>query len=488
MYLSRPIQIFFALLLICYSPYAQTEYRPHALVKVMPESPERLHELFQFDQLDLDEGETADAPYLFAYPEDIELLQREGYPFVVLQENVEQFYAERLGNNPLTLMGGYKTYAEIVAELDSIHAAYPEITTAKFSIGNSHQGRPMWVMKISDNPDVDENEPEVFYNTLNHPREIVTMEALFYFMHYLADNYGVDDDITELVNEREMYFLPCVNPDGHVYNQQTNPNGGGMWRKNRRSNDDGSFGVDLARNFSIGWGLDNEGSSPNPSAIAYRGPAPFSEPESQHFRDFVNSRHFLLSLEYHSYGNVYLFPWGTSYFDGDGLTADDATFRMVCDSMSYLVEQVYGTVFPYGTGWELYYNTNGNPFDWNYGDSTNHEKIISIAPELGTWDDGFWPTMERLDSIKVESLPANIFFARIAGQLSPPNDVTVNYSSVTNELVFRWSATGAPMYRIYASLSPDGPFNTLVVLTASTSAIIPTPDTEKTFYVVRSAY
>jgi hypothetical protein len=476
------------MLCISLAASAYEECDHHMMVRVMPESQARLWSLFQFQQLDLNQGDTPGTAILFACPEDLQLLEQEGYPYEVLQDDVENFYAARLGNNPLTLMGGYRTYSEIVAELDSIHTAYPDITTAKFSIGNSVEGRPQWVIKISDNPDSDENEPEVFYNTLMHPREIVTSEVIFYFIHYLLDNYGMDPEITELVNSRELFFLPCVNPDGHVYNQQTNPNGGGLWRKNRRNNGDGSYGVDVNRNFSVAWGIDNEGSSPIPSNLAYRGPYPFSEPEAQNLRDFVNSRHFVLSLDYHSYGNHFLFPWGTSYYDGDGLTAEDAVFRMLTDSMAYFVEQVYGTVYPHGTGWELYYNTNGNPFDWDYCDSVGHGRIFSISPEAGTWDDGFWPTIERADSIREELLPANLFFARIAGQLAPPGDITISYQPSMSGLLLRWSSTGAPMYRIWSSASPDGPFDSLILATTSTTALVSLPVSDRQYYIVRAGY
>ncbi len=488
MFIKRIAAIIVLMMICCAALYAQDESAHHMLVKVMPETPERLQELFQYHHLDLCEGETYDTPHLFAYPEDIDLLIQLGYPYEILHEDVESFYADRIGNTPLTLMGGYKTYAEIVAELDSIHAAHPDITTAKFSIGNSLQGRPLWVMKISDNPNIDENEPEVFYNTLTHPREIVTMEVLFHFMHHITDNYGTDAEVTEIINGRELYFLPCVNPDGHEHNRTTNPNGGGLWRKNRRNNGNGTFGVDIARNYGFTWGLDNEGSSPNPGSLAYRGTAPFSEPETASLRDFINSRNFVLSLDYHAYGNVFLYPWGTDYYDGDGLTPDDITFQMISDSMATSIEQVYGTEIPYGTGWQLYYNTNGASFDWEYGDTTDHAKIIAIAPEVGTWDDGFWPSIARAESLKVEWLPANIFFARIAGELTSPDDLTVFYHSATNSLFFDWSPTGAPLYKLYSASSPAGPYDVLVTEVSSAFALIPLPDAQSTFYKVKSIY
>ena len=77
-------------------------------------------------------------------------------------------------------------------------------------------------------------------------------------MWYLLENYATNADIKATVDNTELFFVPCVNPDGYVYNQTTNPNGGGMWRKNRRNNGT-SFGVDINRNYGYNWGLIMQG-------------------------------------------------------------------------------------------------------------------------------------------------------------------------------------------------------------------------------------
>lgn len=396
---------------------AQTAYRNHMLVKVPTTSKDQLLSLYALD-LDVVGGEISEAPYVVALPEDLQTLTAAGFTYEILQENLERFYADRLAS-PMDLMGGYRTFAEIVAVLDSIRADHPAIATAKFSIGQTVQGREMWVMKISDNPGVDEDEPEVFYNSLIHAREPAAMEAVLYFMNYLTDNYGVIPEVTELVNSRELYFLPCANPDGYEYNRQTNPNGGGMWRHNRRNNGDGTYGVDLNRNWSTSWGIDNSGSSPTPGSETYRGPAPFSEPETQNMRDFMNSRQFATQNDYHCWQNVVLIPWGTSYFDGDGLTADDDIFRMIADSMSYLIHGVSGAWYAPGTIWEILYNVNGGSVDWDYAEQTTKPKIFAVSTEIGNSTDGFWPAQSRILPLAQENLPANLFIARIAGMLAP---------------------------------------------------------------------
>ncbi|MDB5227024.1 MAG: Por secretion system C-terminal sorting protein, partial [Bacteroidota bacterium] len=130
-------------------------------------------------------------------------------------------------------MGGYLTYAEVVAKLDELRTLYPDLISVKQSIGKSTEGRDLWVVKISNNPDNDENKPKVFYNALTHAREPAGMMQMIYYMCYILQNYNTNPEIKHLVDNRELYFEPVVNPDGYEYNRSLSATGGGMWRKNR---------------------------------------------------------------------------------------------------------------------------------------------------------------------------------------------------------------------------------------------------------------
>jgi hypothetical protein len=418
--------LLFSVLLLTAAAQGQSAYRSHMLVKLMPDTKAQLRELYTYPQLDIVGGEGAMMPYLVAVPEDLAFLRMHGIRYEILQTNLEQYYADRLAS-PVLTMGGYHTYAEIQSVMDSIHTLHPTIATAKWSIGATLENRQLWVMEITNLADSAVSKPEIFYNSLTHCREPAAMECMLYFMRWLTDNYGTNAEATELVNTRKMYFLPCVNPDGYEYNRTTNPNGGGMWRKNRRNNGDGSYGVDLNRNFDAAWGIDDTGSSPIPSDLTYRGPSPFSELETQHFRDFVNSRNFVTEEDFHTYSNLLLIPWGTSYYpppNGTGITEDDATFRMIVDSMRTLIHAVNGVWYTAGTAWEVLYNTNGGSFDWSYGDPS-HRKVFAMSTEVGGQSDGFWPPSNRILPLAQENLPALKFLARIAGTLAPrPYQVT----------------------------------------------------------------
>ncbi|MEA3286401.1 MAG: M14 family zinc carboxypeptidase [Candidatus Marinimicrobia bacterium] len=303
-------------------------------------------------------------------------------------------------------MGGYYTFDEIVENMDSLHAQYPEIVSAKDSIGSSYEGRTIWAFKISDNPTVDEAEPEVFYNSLIHAREPAAMMVVLYFAWELAENYTVDPLLSYLVNERELWFVPVINPDGYVYNELTNPNGGGMHRKNRKPGCLSSPGVDLNRNWGFQWGYNDVGSSPDNCAATYRGAAAFSEPETQAIRDFVLAHEFQTVLNYHTYGNLLIRPFG--YDASVELPVPDGDIYQQLGQ-----DLVADNHYLFGTGDETVgYSVNGDAVDYMYGDLG----IINFTPEVGTWSEGgFWPPTDMIYELAEENLSMNIHLAGVAG-------------------------------------------------------------------------
>ncbi|HMB69406.1 MAG TPA: M14 family zinc carboxypeptidase, partial [bacterium] len=172
-------------------------------------------------------------------------LRAQGYRVLVEDADVR---AVRRGGG---FLPEYISYSEAVAELNALAAAHPTLTELS-SIGQSIEGREQWVLKISDNASVDEDEPEVLIYGNHHAREVISVIIPLHVAATLLDDYGSDPDITEWVNEREIWILPVLNPDGYVYVETTDL----FWRKNRR----GGYGVDLNRNYDAEWGHDNNGS------------------------------------------------------------------------------------------------------------------------------------------------------------------------------------------------------------------------------------
>ena len=318
-----------------------------------------------------------------------------------IQQSKDDFGVEGFGYGS---MGGFYTLAEVYANLDSMFAQYPNIITQRFSIGTTIEGRTIYAVKISDNPNVNESEPQVFYNALIHAREPQAMMTVMYYMYYLLENYGTDPEATYLVNNREIYFQPIVNPDGYEYNRTTNPNGGGMFRKNRRLNSDGSRGVDLNRNFGYMWGYNNSGSSNIPSDETYRGTSAFSEPETQAMRNFVNTKTFKTTLNYHTYSNLLLYPWG--YVSTQ--TPDNAIF------VEYSTDMVAYNGYENGQPPTILYDVNGSSDDWMYGEQTTKPKILAMTPEVGST--GFWPTQAEIFPLAIENLEPNLYYTWVAGE------------------------------------------------------------------------
>jgi len=288
-------------------------------------------------------------------------------------------------------MGGYFTWNEMLAQLDTLHARYPGIISAKMPVSDtisSVEGRPLYYVKISDNPLQNEPEPEVLFTALHHAREPGSLSQMIYFMYYLCENYSTDSMIKSLVDQTQLYFIPCVNPDGYIYNQTTNPQGGGMWRKNRRINGNGTFGIDLNRNYGYNWGYDDTGSSPQNNSDTYRGTSPFSEPETRAVRSFCLQHQFRIAINNHTYGNLLVYPWG---YEASLYTPDSANFvhmaKLMTEENHYL----------FGTGDQTVgYVTNGDSDDWMYGEQTEKSKILSMTPEAGSDAFGFWPPQSEI--------------------------------------------------------------------------------------------
>lgn len=294
-------------------------------------------------------------------------------------------------------MGGFYTYEEMLDQLDAMAEEYPHLISARQPVGDilTHEGRPVYWMRLSDNPDEDEDEPELLFTALHHAREPNSLSQLIFFMWYVLENYEKDAEIRALVDHTELYLMPCLNPDGYIYNQTADPYGGGFWRKNRRDNGNGVYGVDLNRNYGYEWAT-GIGSSADPSSEIYHGPAGFSEPETQAVRQLCREHDFQITLNYHTAGNLLIYPWTHS-----GLpTPDQNIFGPLAQEMSYQ------NFFRTGTITEtLGYLANGSSDDWMYGEQTEKGRIFAMTPELGT---SFWPTIDQIETNCLATMHMNL--------------------------------------------------------------------------------
>jgi hypothetical protein len=318
-------------------------------------------------------------------------------------------------------------------ELDDMHSLYPEIISARSDIKDetfsssphiheTYEGRYLQWVKISDNPNVSEGEPQILYTALHHAREPASLQQLIYFMWYLLENYDSNDSIKQIIDNSELFFVPCVNPDGYIFNEIIEPNGGGMWRKNTRD----SHGVDNNRNYSYIDENGNEvwntsGTSSNPYGNTYAGDGPFSESENRAIRYFVESNNFKVALNNHTYGNLLLYPYG---YDYNQTTEDDDIFQFI--SSALVSENNYDNIISADL-----YPAAGDSDDFMYGmlnteNNQVREKIFAMTPEIGS---SFWPQASTIEDICKGMLHLNLTAAKMIGNYASLKDFTENFIS-----------------------------------------------------------
>jgi hypothetical protein len=286
----------------------------------------------------------------------------------------------------------YHNYAEMTADVQATAAAHPSIVQL-FSIGTSYQGRELLAAKISDNVGQDEDEPEALFVGLYHAREHLTVEMQLYLLHLLADNYGLagQEQITGLVDSREIYLIFELNPDGGEFDIASGNYR--FWRKNRQPNGSSAdVGTDLNRNHSYRWGCCG-GSSSILGSETYRGVAPTSAPEVAAIERFVNSRviggrqQIAVAISFHTYSELILWPYGYTF---DELPPD-----MWPDDHAVFV--TLGQAMAASNGYQpmqasSLYATDGDFVDWAYGRHRIFAFTFEMYPAQALFGDGgFYP-------------------------------------------------------------------------------------------------
>jgi hypothetical protein len=285
----------------------------------------------------------------------------------------------------------YHDYAEMVAEIQQAELDHGAIFDL-FSMGTSYQGRTIWAGKISDNVGTDEDEPEVLFTHHQHAREHLTVEMALYTLGILTNEYGVDPQITDLVNGREIWMVFDMNPDGGEYDIATGTYR--SWRKNRQPNAGSQYvGTDLNRNWGYRWGCCG-GSSGTFSSETYRGASAFSAPETQVVRNFINSRvvggkqQIKVAIDFHTYSELILWPYG--------YTTTDVPADMTLDDWNTLVTMGQAMAATNGYVPEQssdLYITDGTIVDWEYGQHGILNYTFEMYPDTAQ-QGGFYPPDE----------------------------------------------------------------------------------------------
>ena len=327
-------------------------------------------------------------------------------PYSVLIEDMNAYHME--------MRGSYHTFAQIESILQGIANNYPSITSL-FSLGTSYEGRTIWCLEITDNPGVDEGEPGVFYMGLHHAREWPTVEICLHIANNLTSRYGVNSTITNLVNNRRIWIVPCMNPDGYYYCHDL----GNDWRKNRHYFPQyGTYGVDLNRNYNGSsngdikgaWGSIGTGSVTHyPSSEVYCGPGPSSELEVQAIRNFFVNHDISALISWHTYSELVMWPWGytPSY-------APDRDYMMqIGQQIAQRItrQSGSGTYIPQQSC--SLYPTTGDTTDWAYGYSQYVLGRTTFAYTIEACS-SFHPPATYLDQICKENCDGALYLIQEA--------------------------------------------------------------------------
>lgn len=350
--------------------------------------------------------------YILCDTSDLLRLQEESIFYVLETANFYPFNQKKASIQS-GINGEYHSYLELERDLVALESTYPHLAKV-VDIGDSLEQRNIYALKISDNVSLEEVEAEVFFCGCHHAREWISVEIPFLLGKYLVENYDENPAIKNLVDNSEIWIVPLVNPDGleysiHVYR---------YWRKNRRNNGDGSYGVDPNRNYGYKWGYDDNGSSPNSYSQLYRGQAPFSEPETQTVRDLFLQKNFQAVITYHNYSQAILYPWGYT----EDPSEKDELMEEIAAQMSQLIEGVNGNTYDYGqASGDIMYITNGDTTDWTFGTFEIPSFTIELPP-VDIFGGGFFNAEEDISSIFEENLPAALFLIEWAIQNYTPED------------------------------------------------------------------
>ena len=333
----------------------------------------------------------------------------------------------------------YHSYEEMTEYLQSVARKRPDISVLH-SIGTTYEGRDIWALKISDNPsEYEPEEPEVLYIGMHHAREWISHEIPLYFIDYIVNNYGRDPRTTFVVNNRQMWIVPMLNPDGYVYDGNGDYSNRHDWRKNREPNWDGSYGTDLNRNYGWHWGEVGYQGYANPRREDYIGPydtkdddgdfrlnedpmdgidndgdgkidedtrGGFSTAETRIIRDLAIEHDFKISMSYHSYAETIY--WGYMYTRQ--LPPDEQLYKHIAEGIHRF------------NGYECRNYTeddrnrrgplvDGDLNDYLYGE----HGILSFCIEVGSEaKGGFYPPEDMIIPLCELNLIQNLYVAEIA--------------------------------------------------------------------------
>jgi carboxypeptidase T len=299
-------------------------------------------------------------------------------------------------------IAAYHSAETLEQDLRQLAESQPEIAELR-EIGRSLEDRPIWALRIGEQR---ASEHKLLFMGCHHAREWVSVEVPYLLAEHLVNNAD-QPPVRQWLQRGEIWVAPMVNPDGHEFSRSPETR---LWRKNRRTNFDGSIGVDPNRNYGYMWGTLNINTSSHvPSDETYVGPRAFSEPETRAVRNLVASELFRGVITYHSFSQLILYPWGyTSQPIPDA--SDLSTMTKLAKRMQQLIRGVHGITYTPQQSSQLYL-TAGDTTDWTYGEYGIPSFTIELRPD-SVQHGGFILPPGQIEPTFEENLPAAMEFIK----------------------------------------------------------------------------
>lgn len=318
---------------------------------------------------DADTGATFD---VVVGPDGLDVLRERGIAFEVLVPDVDAVAAAERARieaaevaRPGNWFAEYRDYETVDAYLDVLAARRPDLARVE-PLGSSTNGRRIRALRLSA---AEGDAKAIVLNGGQHAREWISVMVSTCVADRMIAGYDTDPRIRTVLDERVVWVAPVINPDGYVHSWESDR----YWRKNRAE----PYGVDLNRNWSVGFG--GRGSSSNRRSQIYRGPHAFSEPETRALRDLIAREPVVAHIDFHSFGQMILYPWGYTKKP----SPDRDRFAALGDAMASAIAGTHGERYKLMSAAELY-AAGGTALDWSYEEGGAFGFTIELRPTGGS--------------------------------------------------------------------------------------------------------
>ena len=322
-----------------------------------------LDQLVHMD-IDLDHNRTRNSVHAFVSPSEFEKISNLGYNIKYIPNQAKLYFKELISDRDYSRdpMRAYHNYNELTEFLENINSQYPDITNL-ISIGQSVEGRELWVLEVSDNAGINEIEPEFKYIANMHGDETVGRELCLYLIEWLVNGYGNNDRATNIVDNTSIFIMPSMNPDGFENGSRYNANG-----------------VDLNRDFP------DQFNDPNNSLSG-------RQPETQAMMQWTWEHNFVLSANMHTGALVANYPFDGPNTGVYSAAPDDDVFvqisRCYADAHPNMESGGFQDGITNGADW---YAVFGGMQDWNYVWESDFEITLEQ-------NEVKWPNSNQLDGL-----------------------------------------------------------------------------------------